>query len=296
MSEIDRNIAIVLAATLVFESTQEWLPVRDARMDDDAAPDVGKSTRESVAATVENLPAYLRALGDWMPYLENSKLGVAKSTSPQYAKLQAGLFEKYGPKLADTAQKIDASNKLSGAQSDLDVLKGPGQGIVDASTEMLRKTDPEFFKVREAASGNVLDLLKGGLTPAEEEAINRRILQDDVGKGLLGVPSATRTVSNAMQFGNAARNRQMQGVAAASSFLPVSRTNFDPTQIALGRPSINTGDSKFMGVQQPSSDTVNSGNNFFNQVSGFKNTQMGIDAQRRDWMDRVNEGVGSINF
>jgi hypothetical protein len=119
-------------------------------------------------------------------------------------------------------------------------------------------------------------------------------MKSNVARGWDNVPSATSTVSNAMQFGNAARDRQLQGVQAATSFLPQSRSNFDPAQIALGRPSINTGDSKFMGVQQPDNTVASSTGNLFNNISGFQNNAMNVNANRRNYMDMINQGVSSL--
>jgi hypothetical protein len=299
LDQFELNLARVLAASVLFETRQLWSPggiVDDAVNESPDAPDVGESTEAASRAYARYLPSIMGTIGSLTPYMSQQQLLASQATSPAYAKMQANLYRQYGPHLAETAQRIDATNKMSGANADLNVLRGPGKDSVAAVTDIMRETDPEFFKVREAAGNNVMSLLSGGLTPAEEEAISRRLLADDVNRGVSGVPSQTRTVSNAMQFGEAARNRQLQGVAAANSFLPASRTGLDVTQVALGRPSINTGDSKFQGVQQADNTAANIGNNFFNQVAGFQTTGMGINAEKRDWMDRLNEGVGSINF
>jgi hypothetical protein len=299
IDQFDLNLARVLAASMLFETQREYVPegvIDDAVNESPDAPDVGESTAAATAAYARYLPEILGTTGALMPYMEQQKLLASQATSPAYAKMQANLYRQYGPQLAETAQRIDAANKMAGANADLSVLRGPGKDSAAAAVDIMRATDPEFFRVREAAGDNVMSLLQSGLTPAEEEAISRRLMADDVNSGVSGVPSQARTVSNAMQFGNAARDRQFQGVAAANSFLPQSKLNIDPTQVALGRPSINTGDSKFMGVQQGGDTAAQMGNNFFNQVSSFQNNAMGINADKRDWMDRVNEGVGSINF
>src|SRR5687767_7556248 len=96
-----------------------------------------------------------------------------------------------------------------------------------------------------------------------------------------------------MQFGQAARNRQLQSVGAATSFLPASRSGFDPVQVALGRPSINTGQSQFLGVQQPSGESTQAGMGVFNQFAGFQNQFSNLNSQRRDGIDRMNETVSA---
>lgn len=297
MNEFERNLYAVLAWSVVYETKQEYSPngvVDDARCEDPDAPDPGESAAKSYEAYARTLPDILATEMRMMPMLESAKFDTSKTFSPAWADLQNNLYKQFGPQFAQTAQKIDASNKMAGAQADLSVLQGPGKQAVNEVTGMLKATDPEFFALREQTAGTLSDLLGSGLTPAEEEAISRRLARERVDSGI-STPTSTDTVAGAMQFGDAARQRTLQGIGAATSFLPASRTGFDPTQIALGRPSINTGDSKFLGVQQPENAKSQS-ENMFNQAAGFQNNAMQIDAQKRDWMDRLNEGVGSINF
>lgn len=296
MMTFEHNLALVLAHSAVFFSREEWGPVSDARAEDDVAPSPSDSTAETLRAYHAYLPGLMKKIGKQLVPFEQQRLAAAQATSPGYSALQTQLYRDNAPELAQISQDIDTSNRLAGAQADLSVLAGPGQGIVDKSMGLLRETDPEFFGVREKAGQNILGLLGGGLSPAEEEALSRRIAQENVGRGTLGVPSAINTARDAMMFGDATHKRQMEALGAATSFLPVSRTGFDPTQAALGRPSINTGDSKFTGVQQESGQAGSLGQNVFDTIAGFQGKAMDINAQKRDWMDRVNEGVGSINF
>lgn len=296
VEQFDLNLARVLAASILFFTKEEYSPngiVDDVINGDPEAPDPMESTAESMQAFITYLPQLIAMQKQFQPVLENTRLKTSELYTPRWNRLQAQMFERYGPRLADTAQRIDAANKLAGSQADLAVLQGPGRESVRSVLDMLRETDPEFFALREKAAGSVGDLLGGGLTGAEEEAIERKLSRDRISRGL-STPTSTNTVSEAMQFGDAARKRQLEGIAAVTSFLPASRTGFDPTQIALGRPSINTGDAKFMGVQQPTS-AENTSNNFFNQIAGFRNAQIGADTQRRDWLDRLTEFQGSVN-
>lgn len=297
--QFEVNLAQVLACTVLIEAKQEYSPngVCDhARNDDDAAPDPGDSAAKTMRAWEQYMPGIMRGIGAELPAFEQARLRAAKATSPGYSNLQTKLYAEHGPRLAEISQGIDASNRLAGANADLGVLAGPGSELVDQSLGLMRRTDPEFFDVREKTAGSLMELLGGGLTPGEEEAISRRVAQENIRGGTAGVGSAGQTAKDAMVFGEAARNRQLQGVNAATSFLPQSRTGVDPTQLALGRPSINTGDSKFMGVQQESGQGGAAAQNAFDTFAGFQSSAMDINAQRRDWMDRVNEGIGSINF
>lgn len=294
---IDFNIAIVLGRTLLLEAKAKYSPggVCDrAHNGDPPAPTVNESAASSMQAMVNALPQYFQNLNPQLTPYAQAQAGAAQAVSPQLAQLQADIYRQTGPQLAETSQQIDQANKLAGAQGDLATIQGPGGQSALALQEVSKQLDPEFYNVRAAAGNNLMQLLQPGLSPAEEEAVARSVMKGNVARGWDNVPSATSTVSNAMQFGNAARERQLQGVQAASSFLPQSRSNFDPAQIALGRPSINTGDSKFMGVQQPDNTVASSTGNLFNQISGFQNNAMNINANRRNYMDMINQGVSSL--
>lgn len=297
MSMFELNLARVLAHSAVFFSKELHSPggiVDDARCEDGDAPDAPESTAEAMSAYVKFLPLLLNKQREAMPKMEKARVETMEQFSPRLADLQTRLFEQNAPRLAEVSQGIDAGNKLAGSNADLAVLQGPGRDSFRAVTEMLEESDPEFFALRGQTADQLSQLMTGELTGSEEEAINRRLARDRVNSGI-STPTSSNTVSEAMQFGDAARKRQLEGVSAATSFLPSSRTGFDPTGVALGRPSINTGESQFMGVTQPASPE-NSANNFFNQIAGFQTTGMNIDAQKRDWIDRVNEGVGSVNL
>lgn len=287
------NLARVLACTLVYESRLACGLAADARCDDQNAPTPNESTGETMQALIKYLPGFLQQQRIAQPKTEKAKVETAEEFSPRWSALQNELYKQFGPQLAETARAIDAANRLGGAQADTAVLEGPGRESFRAVQDMLKESDPEFFAIRQQAADQVGQLLGGDLTGAETEAIERKLARDRVQSGIT-TPTSTNTVAEAMKFGDAARNRKLQGVQAATSFLPSSRTGFDPTQVALGRPSINTGDSKFLGVTQPAS-AENSANNFFNQIAGFESQKLDINSQKRDWMDRVNEGVGSIN-
>jgi hypothetical protein len=296
MTQFERNLFAVLAHSLLYEANLYYSPngiVDDARAEDPSAPKPSESVDEIMRAFGKYLPDFLNTEMGWMQPMEQATFATSKEFSPKWAKLQSKLYNQYAPKLAETSQQIDAANKMAGAQGDLAVLQGPGAQSVDAVTEMLRKTDPEFFSTRQLTAQKIDELLGSGLTPAEEEAVSRRLSRERVDSGI-SVPTSTNTVSEAMQFGDAARKRTLEGVAAANSFLPASRTGFDPTQVALGRPSINTGDSKFMGVQQPA-NVKGESENFFNTTAGLQGAAMQVNAQKRDWIDKTNEAIGSVN-
>lgn len=294
---VDFNISVVLAHTVLLEAKALYSPdgiVDDAVAGDPPAPSPQESTANSMQALVASIPQYFQNIIPQLTPYAQAQAAAQTAVSPQLAQLQADIYQQTAPQLAATAQGIDQSNKVAGAQGDLATIQGPGGQAALALEDVSKQLDPEFYATRSATGNSIGQLLQSGLTPAEEEAVARSVAKSNVSAGWDSIPSATSTVSNAMQFGNAARTRQLQGVEAATSFLPQSRSNFDPSQIALGRPSINTGDSKFTGVQAPDSAVASSTENMFNQIAGFQNNATNVNANRRNWMDMVNQGVSSL--
>lgn len=289
-------LSLVLSHSMVYEATAEWLPVKDARGGGDPpAPSASQSTAQSMQAFIKYLPQLMQtALPQIMPAAK-AQLEASQATSPAMSQLQADMYKNIAPQLNDVSQGMDASNKLAGSQADLAVLNGPGGDSARAVQGLDKEFNPEFYKMRDQTAGSLSSLMSGGLTPAESEAISRRLNQENFKMGLGGTPTSTSTVSNAMQFGDAARTRQLQGVQAATSFLPASRSGIDPTQVALGRPSINTGNSQFLGANPTAgSSAMDTANGMFNTIAGFQNNAANINANRRDPLDRVTGVLGSL--
>lgn len=292
-SEFLLNLAQVLGHTVWYETVREW--PGDAKCGGDPrAPTANESTRAMLAAYTQNLPGLINATLPFTTPMAQAQQNAEAVVAPQRAQLQADIYNQNAPGMAQTARDISTADRTATAGTDLSILKGAGADAARTAYGLSQEFDPEFYSTRSATSGSIADLLKGGLTPGEEEAIQRSLNRSNTNTGNIDVPSATATVSNAMQFGNAARQRQLQGVQAATSFLPVSRTNFDPTQIALGRPSINTGEAKFAGVQNDPNQATAFGQGVLGNIAGFQNTAMGVNANRRDSLDRVNETMSSL--
>lgn len=293
------NLALVLGHTLLLETKDAYSPggvVDDAMGGGDPyAPKPGESTAQTMQAFIKYLPQMMATILPQVTPAAQASLGAAQATSPQMSQLQADMYKNIAPQLNDVSQQMDASNKMAGSAADLAVLQGPGAASARAVQQIDQENNPQFYATRDAANTSIGNLMSGQLTPAETEAINRRLGQDNFARGLMGTPTATSTVSNAMQFGDASRNRQMQGVQAATSFLPASRAPIDPTQVALGRPSSGSGASQFLGVNQNAGGAaMDQSTNLLNQIAGFQNNAMQINSQRRDSLDRMSGVLSSL--
>lgn len=281
-------------------------------MGDDNPATTNESTDAVLEAYAKHFPDLMKINQENIIPNEQAKLEANKAVSPEYAALQNQLYKLYGPQLAATSDQINAASAKSSAQSDLDVLKGPGKDLVAEALKTAREADPEYYKSREQVGGRLSDLLgsidlSGKLSGGEEESLNRSLSRENANRGLLNTPSQTAALSNAMTFGDARYNRQnqakgqlAQALGIGTQFLPASNSGIDVFKVATGKTSMpNAGDSKFQGVNQNiGADVSATGNNFLNQVTSLRQQELQSTDQRRDLLDRMNEtgqALGSLS-
>lgn len=191
-------------------------------------------------ALIQNLPSILGLFNANIAPNELAQLQSSLQTSPAYAAL---------------AQQIASSNATSDANITGGLLTGQGAQNVRAADALSREIDPEFYNVRSNTAGAINSLLHPGLTGGETEAIQRSLNQQNARAGVTN-PTSLNTVSNAMTFGNAARDRVSQAVQQATQFLPTSRSGVDTFAQATGK----TGNT--LGFQQGAGQQVfQTGNN-----------------------------------
>lgn len=281
-------------------------------MGDPKAPSSNESTEAMLNAYTKYFPDLLKINQENIVPNEQAKLEANKAISPEYAALQNQLYKLYGPQLAATSDQINASSAKSSAQSDLDVLRGPGKDLVAEALKTAREADPEYYKSREQVGGRLSDLLgsidlSGKLSGGEEEQLSRSLARENSNRGLLNTPSQTAALSNAMTFGDARYGRQnqakgqlAQALGIGTQFLPASNSGIDVFKVATGKTSMpNAGDSKFQGVNQNiGSDVAGQGTSFMNNLTQLKGQEMDINSNRRDLLDRMNEtgqALGSLS-
>lgn len=267
-------------------------------MSDSHAPTTNETTAEMIQAMTQYMPGYMAAMNKEVLPQAQADLAAAQATSPAMQQLTADLYKTYAPQFASVGRDIDTANRLQGAKTDAEILKGSGKDLARTYKEIDTELNPEYYKTR-AAAGSGLEQLLGSinLNDANPEA-ERLINQENVRTGNLGNNSATNTVANALSFGSALNERRSQlsnAINTASAFLqPASNASFNPATAALNRPTSNTGLSQFTGVNQPSGQAYQSGNNLANNIAANQQTQMGINANRRDVLDRLNESTSAI--
>lgn len=258
-----------------------------------------ESTDQILQALTKNLPAYMQAMNQQVLPQGQAQLQSAQELSPQYNELLSKLYEQYAPRLAQTGAQVENINRTGAAQTDVNILKGPGGELVKQAQALDKTQNPEYYATRATAADKLGQLLGSiNLNNANPEA-ERLVSQESARTGNLSTPSATSTVSNALSFGNEQQKRRDalgQAISTASGFLQPAQSQFNPIVTALGRNSTNAGASQFAGVQNPSNQAYQSGGNLLNSATQLKTQENEIDANRRDWVDRINESIGSVNI
>jgi hypothetical protein len=275
---------------------------------DPPAPPEQESTWNMLESYRQQFPNFLSITNEGVKPAAEAQLAANQAVAPGLARLQEEIYRAYGPLYAETANKIAADQAQSTAQSDLDVVTGTGRDLVREGIETQKLADPEYFKTRESVSSGLERLLasidpSGRLSAGENEAISRGIAQQNQSRGIANTPSQTAVVQNAMTFGGAQRDREIQGqnqlgmaLQTANQALPALKSGVDAFQTATGKSSmVNAGDSKFTGVDTSLGNSANNlGSNLLGQIGALTQQNNDINANRRDSLDRFNESFSSV--
>lgn len=272
--------------------------------------------------TYRTMAGDVSAINDLLPYLNRSINGAAQDTalselqtsqltSGPYAQLMVDLYNTYGPQLNAIGNEITARNALSQAESDKAVIQGPGGELVRAADKLQREQDPEYYATRELTSSRLKDLmngidLSGALSSTERDEIGKGLSREGYARGTAGAPSNLDVVSNAMRYGQAGAERKTQAqgaltnaIAASTQFLPQSKSGVDVFQVATGKPSVNNpGAGLFSGVKDASGSSSNAyglAGQMFSGANNISTTQMGIDANKKDWLDKFQQFTSGLS-
>jgi len=262
------------------------------------------------------LPYYQDAINRNNLQAAMGNLNVSQATSPGYAQLMTQIFNQYGPQLNTIGNAINRQNALAQANTERQVMAGPGADLVNQAYGLSQVFDKPYYDTRAATAGRLQDLmssidLNAGLSGTERNEIGQGLSREGYARGTANAPSATETVGNAMRYGQAGYQRRVQqqsllgsAINTASSFLPTAKSGVDVFQVATGRPSMpNQGASQFTGLN-PTGNT-NAGETISQGLMGNLNTLQGqaiqsslgqqqIDLQKKDWADYLGQITGSL--
>lgn len=261
------------------------------------APTAGESASDIFSAMYNYYPGLAQVYRDQLLPTAQAELKTSQAVSPAFQQLMTDLYRDQGPQLAQIGQGIDRSNRLAAAQTDADIIAGPGATTARSYQALDRELNPEFYATRAAGAGKLSELLGSiNLSDPNPEA-ERLISQEAARSGNMASPSQTNTVANAISFGEAANNRRTNltaAINAATNFLQPSSTasNFNPATTALNRPTSNTGSSQFAGVNNTAGQGSQSAAlGFTNQLGDLQR----LDVENRTSIkDQIDQGFSSI--
>lgn len=263
-------------------------------------PSAGESASDIFSALYNYYPGLAQVYRNEQLPTAQAELATAQAVSGPYQELITNLYKTYGPELAKVGSGIDSTNRLASAKTDVDILRGPGKELAAEYKNIDQGLNPEYYATRALESTKLGELMNSiNLDDANPEA-ERLINQENARSGNLANSSATGTVANALSFGNELdkrRNSLKSAVDSATAFLTPasSASTFNPATTALARPTSNTGQSNFAGANTTAGAGASSAaQGFTNQLSTLQGGYATNMANKRDVVDRINEGISSV--
>ena len=155
-------------------------------------------------------------------------------------------------------------------------------------------------KYQQQASDQLSNLLGSinvnGLSGSERAEISRSLARDNAMRGTEN-PTALSTIGNAMTFGSQLQKKRDslgQALTQAPQVAPTLSSGINAFQTTTGRSnSANTGIPQFSGTQQTGSSTQNQTSGILNNIAGFQNNAMNINANRRSGGDVAQGWLGT---
>lgn len=287
---------MVLAHSVVYFKRQE-MPV-EMFCQDKKAPSTSNSARDLVASLENYLPRLNELYSQQILPMEQAQHDASAQMAPQQYQLLTDMLSQFGPQLAEAGSQMDGAVRRSTSQTDLDLLRGSGGQLVREADQLGRQINPEFYNTRANASERANQLLGAVNLDNPNIEAERFINQENVRSGNSSALGGINTVSNALKFGQSERDRMgalSNAINTATNFLTGSHSpgQMGPANV-LGQAGDNAGTAHFSGISSPTNMGVSMGQDFLGNLTGLRGQEMGINANRRDWIDRVNEGFSAI--
>ena len=270
---------------------------------DPPAPSAGESTAAQMQALIQNLPGLTKVTGENILPFEQARQNAAATISPQQNALALQLLQQFGPAINKVGTEIQGQNQVAGVRNDAAAINAAGQsGLVTNALELQRQADPEYYANRallaQQQAAVTRNMGTGELTPTEMEQITRGVNRSNVGSGVANLGSPTAAIANSQAFGAAGQQKMnsiSNALANTANSLQQFRSGFDPFQVSTGRSAFsNMGAQQFAGPSQNlGQGTLGMSQNLLSEAGQNQRTAMGVNAQRRDTLDRVNETMSA---
>lgn len=261
------------------------------------------NTDEQVQEVLQAITAYMPGVMDQLrkqygPQAE-AEVGIAKKYSPELNKLSTDLLDTSGREASKIGRELSADEQLGAAQTELDILNGPGAESVAKTLELQKSVDPEFFQNREKLMSeldtafNAMGNDPNALSKGEEEGIARGL-----GRTNWSNPSPMQGLSNAMTFGDRQAGRRAEYnnlIGLRSNTTNSLRSGLDAGGIASRRTVLpNFGQQNYLGVQTPGVGNANTlGGAFLNNLFSTEQNRQQVDAQRNQGAG-IGSGIGKV--
>lgn len=267
---------------------------------DPSAPPPQQSMQDILQAFQQNIPGIMSATNSQVVPTAQANLAADKAVSPGEDQLMTQLYQQFAPQLAATGSQIDTANRNATANTDVSILGDQGAKLASEYQTIDKSLNPEYYQVRSQAAKSLGDVLNAASLDKPNIEAERLLNQENQRTGNAVTPSATNTVSNALNFEDQRQKRisnLSNAISTATSFLqPATNSQFNPATTALNKPTSSTGLSNFNGVTSGTgSAAYSTGSNLLNSATGLQQSAMDINANRRDVLDRINGVTSSIN-
>jgi hypothetical protein len=248
------------------------------------------------------LPALMSATSAEQPAVAQGQLASTIATQPLYNALNLNQAQQYSLPLAKVGQEVTNSNALAGAQTNVNQLQGAGGRAALTATALNRAANPGYYQAQDAASrgaaAGVNAINMNGLSPGEQNSVERSLNQTMGQTGNLGLTNPMNTVANAMNFGGAFNNKigilgNATNVASNAAQSASGNGGLNATNVALGQPNVSA--SGNFGTGTFTNTNANTQNQSGQNAFGFGNGAMGNMTSSNNALIGANASIANAN-
>ena len=260
-------------------------------------PKVDDSVRGQMLGFEQGMPQLLALMQQQYAPQAQAELAAQKSVAGGYNQNALDQLLAYAPQLADAGNMINRKQAMGDIATDVDTLKYlRDSGGLDIARNLDSAADPLYNQSRSnlfSGLDKYMAALSPNLTGSEMEQINRGI----GATGGIGAPSQSKTISNALTFGQAGQNKLNsfgQGLSNASNILQQGKLPTGTFTTAFGKQRGNMGLSNFQATPQLS-DTANQfGSQFLKDTAMYQDSQNQFKAGRKGYGDMIAQDVNNV--